>query len=871
MNRPLVPWTLAYLVGLVLGYLFPFSRWLLLPYLTALTLTLSLALAYRVRQKTGRTERRFPRILPFLLILTLLGHLRLGLESFSTPEDRLSPLPVRVRTQPGWATSEPVDLEGLVTSPPEQFPDKIRFNLEVGSVFSGDETYPAMGTVRISLYGYWAQPPAYGDRLSIRKVKLRPPRGFHNFGGFDYGEYLIREGVSALGSIQRPEQLVILAREQGSSFWAFFYHLRADMLSFLDWAAEDPDRAFVKAMVLGERRAMPPEATETFNRSGIAHLLAISGANIGMVALAAYGLLRPLISFIRFDLFPRLPWTLRPSRVASLLTLGPVLFFALLVTGGYSVARATVMVAVYLVARALDRGRELFYALILAALAILLVQPLAFLDAGFQLSFVAVVGIIFALRPSASNPSADEGSPSPSVRHWLGQFLRISLCTSLFTFPLVAYHFQRVSLVGPLTNLVAIPLSSLAIPLGLSACLLSLVSWHLALIPLQASLFLFALLFQAAKLMAQPAWASIPLPPPSVLTLTSLYLLLSGLAYWLSKAPGLTDNAPPRQSGKDVGWGKGPLLRGRPGPWLAAASALVLIFSLTWHHFPGFSPDKGRLEVTFMDVDQGDAAFLRLPGGQTMMVDGGGLSFGSFDVGEGVVTPFLRQERVGKIDFLVASHPDRDHIHGFAALLQNFPVGRIWHNGDRSSAPFYDQIEELAHQEKVPFFVPEFGTLLEVRDGLRIQALNVGQLLGKGGKKKSRDNNRSLVVKVSYGEVSFLFTGDLEIEGQRALLQSETDLHSTVLKVPHHGGASSSHPAFWEQVRPKVAIISVGKYNRFGHPSPKVVQALETLGTRIYRTDQEGCIRVVTDGKEWTVETYEERQARGRWALVPWF
>ncbi|MBI1987890.1 MAG: ComEC/Rec2 family competence protein, partial [Nitrospinae bacterium] len=649
--------TLAYMMGLVLGRLFSLGPLALFLYSLALLACL-VGLGIGKWREPPRARRRRPglsrivRFSPLLLACVLLGHAHLGLRGHLFP-----PHP---RSLSHYQFPGPVDLTGTLCLPPEVSPGRLWLYLEVEEISWQGRRYRVEGRARIAFYALLGSGElAYGDRLEIRQIWLRPARGFRNFGGFDYEAYLAQRGIQALGSLSRPEGLSILARNQGSPGWAWIYRLRGRMLAFLDRAAQDPGRASLKAIVLGERGALSPEMVRVFNESGITHLLAISGQQVGLVALAAFGLLRHFLAFVRFDLLFRYPLTLRPSKVAALLTFWPVLLYSLLVGGGHSVTRATLMVAVYLATVILDRPRDLAHTLALAALLILLWQPEALFDIGFQLSFAAVGGILLAV---SRFPSRSEGEGAPSIRRKLSLFLLISLYANLSTLPLVVYYFQRISLVGPLTNLAAIPLSSAAVPLGLLACLLSLVHDLLAIPPLAMSLLLFDATYFLARMLARLPQASIPLPAPSILTLIAFYTLLISTVL-LRPAPR------ERRGGGAEGRrdrGAEEMLPRSPAPllpcskWAASISALILVLSLSWRQI--VHPSTGLLRATFVDLGPGEASLLRLPGGKTLLYLGGGLRPWGLHGAEGAIASLLHWEGVDRIDWLVAGRLTFTHL-----------------------------------------------------------------------------------------------------------------------------------------------------------------------------------------------------------------
>jgi competence protein ComEC len=325
-----------------------------------------------------------------------------------------------------------------------------------------------------------------------------------------------------------------------------------------------------------------------------------------------------------------------------------------------------------------------------------------------------------------------------------------------------------------------------------------------------------------------------------------------------------------------------PRLGGVSLPWIVLAYALLLLLpsartsrlsrcgvmggSLVmalWLAWPSLFPDgRGELQVTFLDVGHGDASFIRFPRGTTMLIDGGGSSQGDFDVGERVVAPFLWHTRVRRIDYVVATHPHPDHAKGLAYIFKGFHVGQFWDNGAPLHSSWYGTLREQAGLGGLYRDVVADGLTGMTIDGVHLEVLHptlAFQPRGQSGPRTREDrgeNNRSLVLKLVYGGVSFLFTGDIEQEAEGFLLQTGRDVGATVLKAPHHGSRTSSSEAFVQGVKPRVAVFSVPRDSRFGHPYPAVVERYRLLDALVFRTDEHGAITIRTDGQSVRIEPY---------------
>jgi competence protein ComEC len=513
-----------------------------------------------------------------------------------------------------------------------------------------------------------------------------------------------------------------------------------------------------------------------------------------------------------------------------------VIGYACLVGANLPTVRATLMIATYVVAYLLDRDRDPWQTTALAALLILALHPQSLFDLGFQLSFAGVLAILYAQR-LLHPPTAAEAFDAPPVSlaaratSKLREAVLIAVFASLGTAPLVLYAFQRLPLIAPLANVVVVPVASVAVPLALVASCAALLIQPLGdgLLSLTAIIvtWMYALIaFFAAIPYAAPRVGAVSLPVV-VLAYASLLLPIYGRRY--------------------------PLAR-----WGAVASAIAAGVWLGWPWM--FPSGRGELQVTFLDVGHGDASFIRFPQGTTMLIDGGGSYRDDVDIGERVVAPFLWHQRVRQVDYVVATHSHPDHAKGLGAILRNFRVRQFWDNGVREPSAWYSALRQTAIDRRIYRDLSANGLEVRTVDGVRLELLHPSAAFRPPSERRvgeeRGENNRSLVLKLTYGAVSVLFTGDVEQEAEHFMIASGRDLTATVLKVPHHGSRTSSTEAFVRSVNPRAAVFSVQHDSRFGHPHPAVVERYVALGIHVLRTDEHGAITIRTDGQAVRVEPY---------------
>jgi competence protein ComEC len=540
---------------------------------------------------------------------------------------------------------------------------------------------------------------------------------------------------------------------------------------------------------------------------------------------------------------------LAPGLTAPLAT--PVLIFYALMTGiNPAVLRATLMALLFLWAHHLGRDRDWPTTLALAALVTLLWNPLQIFHPGFQLSFAATWGLLY-LGPPLTKAFLGLFNGLPvSVARIAAQGLAIPLAAQLATIPLVAWYYNLISPVSIPANLLAVPLVGLILTLGLLAAVLGLVWLPLAgVVNVGTAIVMDLFLWLVGFLQGLPG-AVIYLATPPVLLAVVWYgclLYAAGIFY-------AEHGSPVRQRWKS---------------WAPAGAALVLIVFIIWWPWPG----GHRLVVHFIDVGQGDSILVQTPRGKNMLIDTGGRRDEyqtGIGTGDQVVAPYLRKIGVNRLDALVLTHPHEDHCGGAAYIIKNFPVDLVLTSPVGSDVLGEPAVTDQPasgtanNKKKTAEEVPLAYTTLLKRmgeSGIQVQPAESGESLRLDSDiymkvlwpedswaiEKGDPNNGSLVLNLTYGNSSFILTGDVDEESQRGLIASGQDLESDVFKVPHHGSRSLL-PELMDKVNPSIAVISVGTHNTFGHPAVSTVDLLYQDGISIFRTDQDGAVIIETDG-----------------------
>lgn len=744
-----------------------------------------------------------------------------------------------------------ITLIGTVDSLPQPVARGVRFNFKVEQVLAQGEELPQVPT-RLALAWYaprvnatvddsedqpdTAAPstPAAALPAAIQAgarwqltVRLKRPHGNANPYGFDYEVWLLEQNLRATGYVRTTSSAAVSNRQLDAFVWSFGNAveyargwLRERILAALPG---QPYAGVMVALVIGDQRAVSQSDWQVFNRTGVGHLLAISGLHITLVA----GLFAALMQALwrrSFFTGAQLPLRLPAQKAGVLAGLAAALLYVLLAGFGIPAQRTLCMLAVVGVAAWLGRLTQLSQVMCLALLAVLLLDPWALLWPGFWLSFGTVALILYASVGRIAR-TADSGLRTRTARQQPGHWQRfLQACrngaytqyvVSLGLVPLTMLLFAQYSLVSPLANAVAIPLVTLLVtPLALLGCVLppplSTWVWQLG---HQCIVWLAALLNWLSSL-PFAVWSA-PLP--------------SFWMFGLALAGTLLLLAP----------------RGWPARWLGWFGWLPLLVNAP------LAPSPATMQVTAFDVGQGTAVLVETPN-HRLLYDTGAYYTPQSDGGNRVIVPYLRARGIDHLDAVVISHSDNDHSGGALSVFKAVDVARVY-----SSLPLAHTLTAQApnHQRC------QAGQHWRW-DGIDFAMLHPAAVSYDSDKWKP--NARSCVLKVSIGEQSILLTGDIEAVQEDQLVHGAqaADLAATVLLAPHHGSATSSTLQFLQAVKPQLALFQVGYRNRFNHPRPDVYDRYGRLGIQRLRSDESGAITLRFDG---ALEVSEYRQAHARY------
>jgi competence protein ComEC len=714
-------------------------------------------------------------------------------------------------------------IEGMVSADPEVRDNATRIRLSVSQI-NPEETGWREVEGDILLFVPRYPEYEYGDVLAVTG-KLETPTQFDDF---DYKGYLEHQGIYATMRFYSSEGIERLDTGRGAKPLEWIYSFRHSLSESIARVMPEPQAALTQGILLGIRYNIPADIKYDFAQTGTAHLLAISGLHLAIMA----GMLVSLGKLLFGKLHYIYVWL-------ALCIIWPYGF----ISGAHlPVIRGVIMVSVFLATDLVGRQRTAITSLAFAAAVMVGIDPPVLFDAAFQLSFLAMAGLIFIAPPLRGlgqrmvSATLGEKGLAVSLGNIVSDGFSVTLAATIAVWPLIGYYFGVVSLVGPIATFLALLALPAIIVIGAIAGIIGLF-----LVPLAQGIGWIAWLFNSYMLFIVGGLAALPISSVEVgqfnpAFIAVYYCVLMAVVGLVSKR----------------GWGeraKSWLGTGARGfsrlPWRWVIPPLLILAALT--SVAAITMPDDELHVSFLDIGQGDAILIQR-GNQQVLIDGGpSPQTLTRELGERM--PFWDRT----IELVVLTHPHDDHLSGLVEVLKRYRVEQVFYPDLDYDSSLYEEWRRLIDEKDIPFTLAQAGQEIDLGDGVTMSVLHPPATLLEST--DSDLNNNSAVLRLSLGRVSFLLTGDIEWEAEFRLIAEGIELDGTVLKVAHSGSYSSTTPEFLAVASPQLAVISVGD-NPYGHPHNEVLERLEaSLGEEnVFRTDEQGTIEFITDGEElWVV------------------
>ena len=817
IRRPLLYLLTVFIAGIIAGSYFKLPAGVLL----AMVIIVLLFIPISIRKKWNATAFLFTAGLIFLL-----GFFNIQKQIYFFKDD----LRILNHVDQGKVT-----VEGIVTESPVSYQEKDVLVIRCMRILKDQSYVPTAGIIRLVI------PPdlnfRYGDFIRFQS-HLRKIRNFNNPGRFDYERYMNLQGIYVSGFVNDASEIVLLRKNNAGNLMLKLESFRYYLKQIIAKNATSPAREVLEAMTLGNQNEIPDEIRDNFSKTGTSHILSISGLHVGMVAVTFFFLIFLLLKSSEFIMLK-----FNIIKIAAATAFLMVFFYALIAGMGVTVVRATLMAFIFLLALMFGKQKDFYNTLAIAGLMILAISPEALFDISFQLSFASVLAIIY-IAPRISFSLPDNMSTFPpwlrSVIHYTFTTVVVCIAATLGTMPLIIYYFDRVSLVTILANLIVVPLlGTLTLAVSMFFILFSF-SPMLSGYFIKLASFLTQISINIINNLASLTWSSISVTKPDFAEIALFYLIVF-LAFQILD---------------DLKKKKVLSLRFCVVKYLLLMAVFISVSDMIYLSLKHrLSSD---LKITFLDVGQGNSAFVQLPGGENMLIDGGGFSKSSFDVGKSVIAPFLYAQRINNIDTVVLTHPHPDHLSGLIYILNNFNVRNVWKTELPVDPDIFPQWERTLSAHKIKTILLSDHFPEQIIRGVSFKVLwpSANSLRERNDFSYDDVNDSSLVLKITYGNIHLLIPGDISAGIEKQIIDSGTELKSDILLVPHHGSIHSNSHEFIRIVSCRWAIVSAGRLNVFNHPHPFVIQQYKNSGAKIFNTAHHGAITISTDGNHVSIDTY---------------
>ncbi|MEP7146250.1 MAG: DNA internalization-related competence protein ComEC/Rec2, partial [bacterium] len=797
-NIPAFKFSILLIAGILIGSEYLLNSFILLIILFVLIIILSV---YKNKYSSFTL-----RSLIFLLII-FFGIYKSNLDYFSNESNS-------VRFIPDMNRKTTAELTGIISEFPEYDSSTIRLIIDCNTLYTGDDTLVVDGSVIANIRSdqyknnNTSQPVLLaGDKISLTGT-MSAPGCKRNPGEFDYKKYLELHCIFKIFNVSGFENIKIISQNNSGFLYSnIIFPVKKFMLRNIDRNIKGDEAAFLKGLITGERDDISSEMKDDFVNAGVMHLIAVSGLNVAYIVIS----LTLILSLFRIPLIPR-----------TAITIIFLIFYCLFTGSSASIVRASIMGILVLTAFLIERRINFFNVIGISVMLILTYDSKQLYDAGFILSYSATLSMGFFLKKFEklfSGKIRNWNINGRKIVMWTSALFFTSLAAQIGTIPITAIYFGKISIVSIFANIIAVPLANLSLAIGFFQILTAAFSEYLSSVISETNNILLSFQLLFIKRCANLDYAFIYVKDFSGINILSYYIILF-ILFFVNSSRKLFFN-------------------------------LILCILVISGNFIYNYDFVNPLNITFLDIGQGDCALIRTPDDKIILIDCGRITY-KFNSGEKTIAPYLRRSGIYKIDLLIITHLHLDHIGGINYLLENFSIGKIIESGQRVSSEFVDKMDSLITVRNIQREAVRSGDLIDELTNIRLYYLFPSDnFVSESGYTRDNNlNNGSVAFILKYKDVKIFFSGDIEKEGERFLYENYGDfLKADILKVAHHGSITSSTIPFIIKNKPLHAVISCGMFNRFNHPSDIVLNRLNNAGAMIYRTDVNGAHIFESDGK----------------------
>ena len=794
---PAIKYSIILSLGIIAGSSFPLNK-------TYLVLSMGTCIGSLLIMQHRHSVR-------FFLICTLIfltGFTKSNIDFFVIP-------PQSIAFLEETSKNETVILHGVVNDIPDHDSTRIRFTMNSQFILAKDSIITEgeiLVTIMRSKHDTAEIRIIPGELISLRG-SLFVPAGSRNDGEFDYRKYLFSKGIYKLFRVNGFTNVRKLSQGHLDFLMQeIIYPAKTYSIECIEKQISGDESQFLKGLVKGDRSDISDEVRQAFMDAGVSHLIAVSGLNVAYLVLS----LTLFCSIFR----------MKPSITLTIIIFF-LIFYCMLTGNTASIIRASLMGGLILISSRIQRKPQFYNILGISACIILIFDSRQLFDAGFILSFTATISMVWIYekidKQFVSKINVSRAVVSQLMRNFLIAFFT-TLAAQIGTLPVTAIYFGKISIISLVVNIIAVPLANLSLAIGFMQISLSLFSETLASLTAETNNLLLSLQLHIIEFSAGLPGSSFYVKEIDLIQMTAIYICIIAVASSVNLRSFV----------------------------LRSSLSLVLLTLL----LSGTLSGKQILEITALDVGQGDCIVIRTPDDKCIVVDCGN-SINGFDSGEKTLAPFLRRKGIGTVDILILTHNHADHIGGGKYLIDNFQILQIIYSANGKGLNIAEELLDNARNKNTLLHEAQSGDMIDGFRDLRLYFLfpNLNHTASVSSEMADNLNNSSVVFLLKYRETEILFTGDIEEEAEKYIADKYGNfLAADVLKSAHHGSNTSSTPEFLSFTKPECVIISCGKNNKFGHPSGEVLNRLKFIGSEIFRTDRNGGFTLRSDGYKIEIE-----------------